>query len=138
MAEVASVREILHKNRIYLESDVKKKKIYNEAKKAKLIQTEQLVKNTGMPRLMTQWRLFSNFVHAEYIGDRQYNQFYKEKIGLQESLSTTIVINHRITSELIFQFCRKYDFAQKWFDNLPLEKRVQMEHWRIVSSGMEQ
>jgi hypothetical protein len=135
--ELKSTHEALLKNKIYLESDDKKKKAYYKPKEARLIKTDELVKNTGMAKLIEQWGLFSNYVHAEHIGDRQYNQFYKEKSGLLESISTTIEINQRITSELIFQLCEKYDFAKKWFDSLPKEEQVQIEHWRKITDHLE-
>lgn len=126
------VNEIM-KTLVYKSADQKNRQKLLNPRKAILKSREDLIIDLNMPQLIQTWSLYSNYVHSEYISDRQFNDFYRNRIGLIESVCTTLNSNCRITAKLIFLMKNKFSYMQGAFENLPLVNKFRIDLWNKIS-----
>lgn len=118
---------------VYKSADQKERQKLLNPRKAILKSREDLIIDLNMPQLLQTWFLYSNYVHSEYISDRQFNDFYRNGIGLIESVCTTLNSNCRITAKLIFLMNNKFAYLQEAFENLPLVNKFRIDLWNKIS-----
>jgi hypothetical protein len=111
-------------------SEDEQKKLLNP-KFAKLISSDRIMINAGMDnvRLRDMWKVYSNHLHSEHIGDRQFNTMYKIEKSVDSSLSTVIDLECILTAKLAKLIIQNFDAAKSEFEKLTDEEKTHINLW---------
>jgi hypothetical protein len=102
LAEIEDVKDKLIKNDIFIFANEKEQRNYLKGSKAKIHSSEILFEKIGFTTLNIDgiWSLYSNHIHSEHIGDRQFNSMFKEKMSTDDETVSVTMINSVLTAKL--------------------------------------
>jgi hypothetical protein len=111
-------------------SEDEQKKLLNP-KFAKLISSDRIMIKAGMDnvRLRDMWKVYSNHLHSEHIGDRQFNTMHKIEKSVDSSLSTVIDLECILTAKLAKLIIQNFDAAKSEFEKLTDEEKTHINLW---------
>lgn len=125
LAEIDIVKNNLMKNICFIDADEKEQRNYLKGNKSKLYSTDILFEKIGFTTLNIDgiWSLYSNHIHSEHIGDRQFNSMFKEKMSTDDETVSVIMINSVLTAKLCCFLIDSYNSAEDKFNRFTdLEK----------------
>jgi len=127
----------LRDSTIYKKADKGQQEKYEKPKHALTSKKEHLMRKTGLGRVEQNWRLYSNYAHSEYISDRQYNTFFRDKEGLVDSICTTLNSNCRLTAKLIALLSKKFPYIRELHEKLSEYQKLKIKLWNKASEQLK-
>lgn len=118
-AELFKLRRIKE----YQESLNKQK--FEKPQFAKLEKPESILRKVRVGNLISSHSLYSNHIHSEYIGIRQFNSTYKTKSqNMDDSISTVVEQCSRLTAAIICHVNRMARIEGGTISNLAKDKKL--------------
>lgn len=132
--EIRRVIELIEEHPLYLKATEKQQSKYLEPRSAKLLSTYDVLKKTNLTaqRVDTLWNLFSNHIHSEHIGDRQYQSIYINDKSTKASVSTSLTFNSILTAYLCQYLIDNFNSAKQTFNEFDLEIQTVIDTWNKI------
>lgn len=126
LEEINNIKNKIVESSIYKEADTKTKKKYLSAKFALLIKKEDLFKKYGLSKLklFDAWNLYSNHSHSEYIGDRDFNYYYKVEKSTDKAMISPLMNNSVLTAKLCNLLLKHFECTIEKFNGLLLSDKI--------------
>lgn len=107
---------------------------YLNPRYAKIINSSQLFERSGIQeaRLDQMWSIYSNYVHSEYISDRQHNYRVNNPNSKANSISLIFDLNRMLTARLIWNLKLLYKENIEKYDSFDLKDRIHIETWKEI------
>jgi hypothetical protein len=98
---------------------------------AKFISTETVMNNAGMDKikLRDMWKIYSNHLHSEHIGDRQFNTMHRIEKSVDAPLSTVLTLSCILTAKLSHLIVDNFEAAKTELENLSGEDKTYLKIW---------
>lgn len=87
----------------------------------------------AMPCIGAKYNYLSNYIHSEYMSDRQYSTFFREGKYLHESICTNLIFSSRLTSVFITLLSNNFNYIHHELLNLPENLRLKIYAWSYLS-----
>ncbi|QNR23929.1 hypothetical protein [Croceimicrobium hydrocarbonivorans] len=137
LSEHEQVLSLLKESAIYKGADIDLRRKYENPKHALIEKKSVLMEKSGLGRIQQSWKLYSNYVHSEYISDRQYNVFFRDKTGLIESICTTLNSNCRLISKLIQLLSERFNYINQLYLELSETQKLRIDLWNRSSEALK-
>ncbi|WP_215223166.1 DUF5677 domain-containing protein [Echinicola shivajiensis] len=110
---------------------IRDQKWYLKPSKPKLFNTEELFKRSGLNNVRgdDMWSIFSNYTHAEYISDRQYNSIYRIEKSINDEYMYLLTLMSFMTSRLIMLIVNNFKSAKLSYASFSDIEKAQIELW---------
>lgn len=121
ISEIEELELKIQDSEFYKKLTIKEKHDFLNSSFAKIIKPEILYKKSGLnnSKIDLAWSLYSNHIHSEHIGDRQYNVIYKSEDLINETAITVVTLNCIITAKLCLYLKNEFpDSVKKEYDKL--------------------
>ncbi len=130
--EIENEQLKIKESSLYQKKPEKNKYVLLNPKYAKLISTEDIMTNAGMMKIKFRdmWSVYSNHLHSEHLGDRQYNSMYKKNHSVDSSLSTVFNLTNILTAKLTDLVIKGFIPAKNKFQTLSSEDQTYIKIWQ--------
>lgn len=136
-SEIKETIESIKNSVFYNAANEKSKAKFLNPEYARLIKSDELFKNSGLTntKIRDAWHLLSNYVHSEYISDRQFNSMYGTDKSIKDSLSLIITFNSIMTSRLARHLIETFESVKIKFSSLDNENKQLINFWGSLNTN---
>lgn len=129
--ELDELIEIIKSSEIFKMENVNKQKAFLKPKYAKMEDTKSIFEKSGITqsRIDTMWSIYSNYAHAEHIGDRQSNYRFNNPSFVSNTISLIIDVNKILTSRIIWFLKEEFEVNRSKYNSFTERQRIHVEMW---------
>jgi hypothetical protein len=124
-SEIEEIKNDLIKNSFYIKETNKIQKEFLNPLFSRLIKPNLLFEKTGLTNINLDgiWSLYSNHIHSEHIGDRQFNFIFKEDNSTDSEAVLILKINSILTAKLCYYLLNNNNSAKNKFNEMSIEEK---------------
>jgi hypothetical protein len=131
--EIEIVKSKIKRSLFFVQADERTKKKFLSAKDALLVSKKDLFENYGLSRLKLDeaWSLYSNHLHSEHIGDRQFNYYYKVEKSTDKAMISPLMNNSVLTAKLCNLMLDNFESAVIKFNTFSLADKILIKKYKF-------
>lgn len=125
--EISTELQAMRNNRFFVKSKAKEKEKFVNPTYARLAKPLEVLRKINLSSMYDLYLLYSNHIHAEYIGMRQLNSAMNGSSSVKDSISTTLLMCSRLTAVTIQLFNKRFALKESAYAAAPLDDRQLVE-----------